>query len=355
MPKKKKNQKVQRANGMGTVYKLSGNRRRPWIARATVGWEMDKEGLKAKQLYQTLGYFETEEAANKALMEHQVNPIPLKANITLGELYEEWSNIKFKTIKKSTADNYRAAWNYLSRHAKILFRELRTAHFQIIINDLHQDSKSKSTMQKIKVLVGLLYSYAMENDIINKDYAEFITIPKTHKSEKEIFNDLEIQKLFNNTELPWVDTILIMIYSGMRISEMLGLTRFNVDLETGIMRAGVKTEAGIDRIIPIHPKIYPFIKKWYEKGGDYLICGENGNGINPDNYRKRYYFPCLEKLDIRRLTPHSCRHTFASMMAKAGANTKYIQEIIGHEDYALTANVYTHTEVKELKKAIEMI
>ncbi|MBU5440346.1 tyrosine-type recombinase/integrase [Tissierella sp. MSJ-40] len=63
----------------------------------------------------------------------------------------------------------------------------------------------------------------------------------------------------------------------------------------------------------------------------------------------------LEKVGIRKLTPYSARHTFASLLNKAGADKVYIQKLIGHSDYSTTTNIYTHLEMEELKKAIEMI
>lgn len=73
------------------------------------------------------------------------------------------------------------------------------------------------------------------------------------------------------------------------------------------------------------------------------------------NFRNRMYYPALEKAGVRKLSPHKARHTFASMLNKAGANKVYIQKLIGHANYAVTANTYTHSDVEELRKAIEMI
>ena len=133
--KKRKN-----PNGFGTVYKLKdGRRRRPWVARVTTGW--DKESGKQKR--PIIDYFETSEEALQALVLHQVNPVSPKAKITLGEMYKEWSESKYRRITKSTADNYRAAWNYLSKFDKAKVKDLRKAHFQKII-DANEDM-SKST------------------------------------------------------------------------------------------------------------------------------------------------------------------------------------------------------------------
>lgn len=345
-------------NGYGSVYKLSGNRRKPYIARITIGWEtkLNKKTGKPyrKQVYQTIGYFEDSPSAYAALAKHWENPVSPKANIILEDLYKEWSESKYEYISRQTKDNYRAGWNYLSKYKKIVFKELRTAHWQGIIDGCHRSGKSKSTLQKIKIVAVQLYDYAIQNDIVNKNYAKFIKLPKTEKQEKAIFSDVEI-KMIENSNLEWADTILILIYTGMRISEMLGLTMFNVDIDNQIIIGGTKTEAGRDRTIPIHPKILPIIKKWYNIGGERLICNDKKKAISARKYREDYYLPTLRKLGIRELTPHACRHTCASLLSKAGANTKAIQQILGHADYSTTANIYTHTDVEELKKAMNMI
>jgi integrase len=215
---------------------------------------------------------------------------------------------------------------------------------------------SRSTLHKIKIVASMMYDYAMQNDIVTKNYAEFLRIPKISKEEKEIFSDIEIKKITDSSGvIEWVDTIMILIYTGLRISELLELTKFSIDLENKIITGGIKTDSGKNRTIPIHTKIYKYIKKWYDIGGDYLICNADKKGISSRKYREEYYMPALEGIGVRKLNPHSCRHTFASMLAKAGADTIAIQKIMGHSDYALTANVYTHTDYQELIKAMNLI
>lgn len=350
-------------NGYGSVYKIKGRRRKPWVARITTGWTttIAKKGKRKgqeipKQLFKVVGYFETSQEARDALTLHRISPAPPKINITLEDLYKEWSESKYKNISKSTENNYRAAWLYIKEMEQAAFKDLRATHWQAIIDKCSSEGLSHSTLKKIKTVGVMLYKYALQDDIVNKNYAEFITLPKVEKEEKEKFSDLDIKAMIDNADaVPWTDTILIMIYSGMRISEMLELTKFNVDLKNKIITGGLKTEAGKNRIIPIHPKILPFIRKWYAKNGKALICRDNGSSISAKYYREKFYYPALEKLGIKKLTPHACRHTFASLMAKAGVKPLYTQRIIGHADYAFTANEYTHPEIEELKKAIRKI
>jgi len=340
-------------NGYGSVYKLAGSRRKPWIARLTVDWELTDST--AKQIIQTIGYYEDKKQALDALVLYKFNPIPFKAELTFKELHKEWSEGKYAYISKATINSYNAGWNYLSKFGHVKFTELRTAQMQSVIDSCFKAGMSRSTLEKIKVVATMLYGYAIQNDIVNKNYAEFLRLPKAEKEEKSFFTDLEIQKLEKAIEAPWVDTILILIYTGMRINEMLSLTKFNVDLDKQIITGGLKTDSGKNRVIPIHPKISALINKWYAKKGDYLICNEQGKHIQDKVYREKHFYPALEQLGLRKLNPHCCRHTFASLMRSAGADTMSIQKLIGHSKYSFTADTYTHTDVEELKKAINLI
>ncbi len=342
--------KIKLPNGYGSVYKLSGNRRRPWIARKTIGW--DENG---KQQYYTIGYFKNRPEALDALSAYNKNPIGERGDITLGEIYDEWSKSKYEKLSKSTVESYSAAWKHLSKLQDEKIKDIKTSHIQEIIDDMVTKGLSRSSCHKVKVLSGLLYKHALADDIVDKNYAEMVELPSQEKKKQEIFTDLEIKTLESKVnEIEWVDTILIFIYTGMRISELLTLTKFNVDIENMIITGGIKTDAGKDRIVPIHSKIQPYVKKWYSTDSEYLINRE-GKKIRPSYYREYLYRPALEKAGVRKLNPHKARHTFASRLNKAGADTKSIQEMIGHADYSTTANIYTHVDIESLRKAIEKI
>lgn len=348
---------MRNANGSGTVYKLKGRRHNPWIARSFCGCEIavnKKTGAEyAKANYETIGYFKTKDEAQATLFKNRLNPLSPKRDITLQELYTEWSNVYFKNISRSTADNYSSAWLYLTKYGRGKFADLRTSQMQDIVDNAE---KSRSTLSKIKILCGLLYKYAMQNDIVNRNYAEFIRLPKEGaRVEHDIMSDLDIKVLQENDDIQWVKVILILIYTGMRISEMLNLTRFSVDLQSGIITGGVKTDAGKNRIIPIGPKIMPYIKYWYDKKGDTLICNAKGKKIDTKTFRDKCFYETLELLNIKKVTPHTTRHTFATLMARASADPLSIQRIMGHTNYAFTANNYTHPYIEELKKAINLI
>lgn len=337
-------------NGFGSVYKVKGNRRNSWVARVTTGWAED-----GKQLKYYVGSYKTRAEAISALTEYNKNPIGERSGITLNALFEEWVNLKYETISKSTRETYNAAWKHLSKLSDMQFQDIKTSHLQDVITSMSKAGLSKSSCHKVKVLAGLLYQYAMADDIVSKNYAELVKLPEETAKGRECFTEIEIkaiEKLAEDDQ--WANSILILIYTGMRIGELLKLTKFNIDLKAMTITGGSKTEAGKNRTIPIHPKIQNYIRQWYNTDGSYII-NRNGQRILVDYYRTQLYYPTLEKAGVRNLVPHSTRHTFASLLSKAGANTKAIQEIIGHADYSTTANIYTHTDLEELRQAIEKI
>lgn len=339
-------------NGYGSVYKLKGNRRRPWIARVTIGWSP-----KGKQLYHTVGYFKSSPEALAALAEYHKNPIGKRRDITLDALYEEWTSIKYDKITPKTAASYKVAWdNHLSELKDMRVRDIKTSHLQKIINKMIKNGLSYSSCQKVRVLASLLFKFAMADDIISQNYADLVEMPKADAKQKDkAFTDMEIKKITEFAKIDeWANTILILIYTGLRINELLTLTKFNVDLKHMTITGGSKTEAGKDRIIPIHPIIQPYIKYWYEKEGTHLIQ-RNGKPISYNYYSKYLYYPVLEKLKIRKLSPHATRHTFASLLDRANANPKAAQALLGHANYETTANIYVHKDINDLKKAIESI
>lgn len=216
------------------------------------------------------------------------------------------------------------------------------------------------TRAVIKTLFCVLYKFAEKNDICDKNYAQYVDIGQREGViNRTPFSQEEINKLFEYEEqLDYVDTILIMIYTGLRIGELLDMKIKDVHLEDRYMVGGSKTKAGKNRIIPISKKIEPFIRRYYEKNKDkeYLIINSLGRPMTYSNYRREKWDNIMEKLQFEgKHRPHDARHTFASLMDTAGANKLCIKRIIGHSSQDLTEDVYTHKSIQELIEAIDLI
>lgn len=341
---------MKRANGNGSITKVSDNRRKPYKVTITKGWDVNT----GKQLKKVLGYYFTQKEANKALADYLDTPYDLElANTTFKEVYEKWSKIKYPKVSHSAILGYQSAYNNVEKLHNMKIKDIKARHLQEAIDNC---SKGQATKKKIKFLFGQMFAYAMQNDIITKDYSEFVDIGKaSEESKREPFSNKEIELLWKHIDnIEFIDTILIMIYSGFRIGELLELEIKNIDLVNMTMTGGLKTEAGKNRLVPIHPKILPLIKKRYNKDNQYLIINFKGKKMKYDNYYKEKFIPIMEQLNMKH-RPHDCRHTFATLLSNANANATAIKKMIGHESYITTEKIYTHKDIEELRKNIELI
>ena len=212
------------------------------------------------------------------------------------------------------------------------------------------------TRKLIKIFLNQLYSFAIKNDIVEKRYSEFIDIEKNEgKTNRKPFTEKEIQKLFNNAyKLDFVDTVLIQIYTCLRIGELLSIETKDVHLEERYMIGGSKTKAGKNRIIPINKKIEPFIRKHYDPKNKYLITNKKGEQTKYSNYKREKWDNIMEKLKMEH-KPHDCKHTGISLLDSAGGNKLCIKRIVDHASQDITEDVYTHKTIKELVDTIDLI
>lgn len=271
-------------NGYGTIRKLSGNRRKPWAVLAPQSsseYSLDKQR-------KLIGCYATRAEAMTALGAWHKTPhidIPASAeNITLAQLCAEYKKLqKFKNLSKQTQNNYSAAWNKLAVLGSYKVKDLRAAHFQTVVDTAHQNGLSASSLQKIKLFASLLCDYAVQNDIVIKNYATFVTLPKAETKEKVPFSDLDLQRIDAAAKagIMYADLILIMCYTGWRINEFLALTPFSWNSTNHTLRGGEKTEAGKNRVVPVSDKIMPYLQKWLDKGGPTIVCHEYNGKLVP--------------------------------------------------------------------------
>lgn len=341
---------MKRQNGSGSINKVSGNRRKSYKVTVTIGWDQET----GKQKKKCLGYYLTHKDASKALIDYLDNPYDLDiSSLTFAEIYQKWNRLKYPKVSHSSILGYTSAFENVNSLHSIRMRDIKTNHLQLALDKCQ---KGHATKRKIKYLFGQLYAYAMQNDIVSKDYSSYVDIgPATRESERLPFSKSEIEILWKYIEdFEWIDTILIMIYSGFRIGELLELEIENIDLENATMIGGIKTTAGKNRLVPIHPKILPLIKKRYEENRKYLIYNHKGKQMTYNNYYREKFLPIMEQLNMRH-RPHDCRHTFATLLSNANANSTAIKKMIGHENFITTEKIYTHKDIEELRKNVELI
>lgn len=327
-------------NGYGTVTKLSGNRRKPWIV---------KEGKSGKQ--KPIGYAATREEGLILLAQYNNDPWDIKTDkITLEELYTLWLEKRAVKLGDSNRSSLKSAYKHCSGLAKVNYKQIKSYQMQDTIDGC---GKGYSTQGTIKNLWGHLDRFAMELDIISKCCSDLLTSDPIPETTKEIFTDEEVSRIWENQNLPWADSLLFFLYTGFRISEMRSIQIANVDLKEWTMRGGVKTDAGKNRLVPIHSKIQVIVQKRFEQSKSGYLFEYQGKRISESKYRE-IWADLMDKLQMQH-TPHECRHTFRSRLDSAGANKVCIDRLMGHKSKGTGERIYTHKNIEELRLNIELI
>ncbi len=332
------------ANGYGSIYKLSGRRRKPWIVRLPYSEESRMKGEKR----QILGYYSTKKEALTSLAEYHKNPeLYLNKETTLKTVYELWSPLHYKTLNPGTVKNYVNAYKNLGDLVNIPINEIRLHHLQSLV-----DSFKPILAKQVKVLLGMLFDYAVMNDMCQKSYVKGIVLPKIEKQvQRTLYTREEIKKLWKYSEDLNARYSLIQLYTGMRIGEVIQMKKDNIHIEERYMIGGSKTKAGIDRIIPICEKLLPIIKDLAEKSTSERLMNDYRDKTTVikmgDIFRK--------KIGMSKHGSHDCRYTFVSLMEEKGVPLLTTQKIIGHSAKNLTQDLYTKKDIKSLLEAVDKL
>lgn len=332
---------MRRGNGEGSIFKLSGKRRKPYAVRITIGYTTD-----GKQQYKYLGYYTKRTEAKAALREYLTDPYDLSMkHITVIDIFEKWQ--KQTDLAETTVRSYVSAFNQIKQLHNMNIRDIKAIHLESVMEDMkpHMRSVFKNAMSHV-------YKYGMKHEMLDKNIMDLISVRnQTESKEKTPFTLEEIEKL-KSYRHHLNDTLFILLYTGMRISELLSIKTKNVHLEERYMIGGTKTTAGKDRIIPIHDDIFNIIKARYNDGGKYLIMS-NGKKIQYATYRNMYWNQMNEQFGFSH-TPHDTRHTFTSFADKCGMNRVALKRILGHALSDITDH-YTHKDVCELLHEINKL
>ena len=313
--------------------------------RKTTSW--DDRGY---PVYDIIGYYSTWEEGNIALAEYNKEPWDIDARkTTLEELYNLWLENKFHKLKKSLQASLKAAYNHTARLKGMKYKDIKSFHMQKCVDKCE---RGHSTQGNIKNLFRHLDLFALEIDVINKGYHELVTVDEAPETSKLPFTDKEISLLWQHQNEPWVDSVLIFLYTGFRISELLSLKIEDIDLLEKTFKGGTKSAAGKNRIVPIHSSIERIVERLIYSGEEYLFSIDGGK-ISIYRYYD-FWKAVMEKYNMKH-TPHECRHTFRSKLDSAGANKMCIDMMMGHKSNDVGERVYTHKTIGELRAAIELM
>lgn len=329
-------------NGTGGVRKLSGNRKKKYQAVVTAGEKIANGKIVQKQV--SLGVYETRKEAREALAKYLVNPTNLDDRyMTFADIYSELT----PTFKKSMQSGYRSAFAIFGPIHNMKMKDIKARHLQMVADTTL--GMSKSTQNNLKGLAHLVFQEALKNDIVLKDYSQFMSFSESaSKRNGKAYSQEEVSRLLEYGP----DWQKILVYTGMRINELLQMKCDDVHLDGRIPFLSVtksKTRAGI-RSIPIHPEILPIVSDNYGRSdrliaspGSYCTAREHFNEFNKRN-----------GIGIEH-TPHDLRRTFSSYAKRCGLDDFYRKTLLGHAQGNLTDDVYTDAFMDDLYSQICMV
>lgn len=288
----------------------------------------------------------------QALSEYNRNPAAIgTASITFADIYEQWKTRNTPKMTPSVLSGYETVFKHSAALHYLKMSEIRTAHMQSVM-DAYPNAKGSQT--RMRTLWRQLFRLALEQDIVRKNYADFVDLKAEAAPVKSRipFTKAQIETLWANVDtLPGVDSVLIMIYTGVRPSEFLSIESEHVHLaERWIDLHGTKTKAA-KRIVPIHKRIAPLIERRLGSGP---LFRENGAGVTYKRYLRTVWNPIKYALDLKDLSPHCARHTAVSLMTAAGVDSRLLKMIVGHSDGSVTER-YTHAIIESLVAAIDQL
>ena len=305
-----------------------------------------------------------------------------EGNITVAELVERYLALK-QGVRYATRVTYDFVKNLLQKEpfSQRKISDIKGSDVQKWIIKLHADGRGYSTLTSVCGILRPAFQMACREDMIRKNPFDFkLADIVPNDSQKRIALTEEQQKEWldfiksDTTYRKYYDEFVVLLNTGMRVSEFCGLTRGDLDFENRRIRVDhqlvrerhgkyyiekTKTKAGcrfipmtgevlhsLERILANRPKlkVEPFIDGYT----GFILIDQNGNpkvALHIENemrwslakYKKK--FPERESLYI---TPHVLRHTFCTNMVNAGMDIKNLQYLMGHADVGTTLNVYTH-------------
>lgn len=348
-----------RGNGTGSVFR----RGKTWTAVRVLGYTTEIVDGK-KKLHKTIrskGGFKTKKEAIEYLPK-LFSEERHKKSVTWQAMYEAWKPTH--RAGKSTMDCYASAQKWFKPIWHLQFDQINIDDLQECLDDC---PKGKRTRQNMKTLAGLLYKYAIPRHMANLNLGQYLIVGGGEDIAKEALPDWALESIRNAVGLvPCADYVLAQCYLGFRPSELLALEVKDYDPAERAFVGGAKTDAGRNRVVTVSPKIQPIIDRLIQgKVAGPVFCGPAGAPMTIEQYRAVFY-QVLDSCGIdnplegpegakrHRYTPHSCRHTFATLMKRVPGSDKDKLELIGHTSNEML-RYYQDVSLDDLRRVTDAI
>lgn len=381
-------------NGSGTFF--YDEKRDRWVA--TIQWT-DKNNYRHRKSFTGKKKTKVKNKLDEFKAQLSIaNGDVLSDNTLFKDYAENWMSTIQKNQLKPTSYNRKEltlnkqVYPYIG---DIPISQLTHNDIQNMINELNSQGLSYSTIKKAyEAISGCIKQYRIKNASVFNP-CEGISLPTNKQKETSnitFFNDEQMQMIKDEAVRKYGngcpvyrlgDAIVLLMYSGMRVGELLALTWNDIDFENktiainknavvvkekidGIDRYNLKTQnstktASGKRIIPMTQNAYEALKNIYEINGDkqYVMSSKNNKQITPRNINRMFHSILIQtgiaKSANELCGVHTLRHTFASMLFKNGCDVKVVSELLGHSDTKITENIYIHVIQQQKIKAIQDI
>ena len=342
----RKGRTKQRGNGTGMAYK----RGKTWTARVTIGWEL-RNGKKI-QKYRTFGGFATKTDAENYCFTLKTNHRAPKITDSFSQVYDSWQKEYEGRITPTTMATYKAAWKYYKKLHPLPIADLSVSQLQECINDC---PKGRSTLNDMRTVCSLVFKYAIVNKIVTTNLAQYLYVNGKKKGTRPAFTTEELKKIEEAVgKIPYADYVLFMCFTGFRPNEMLSLKKDAYDSDHNALIGGFKTEAGRNRIVPVHAKLQGVLQERMASDSEFIFPRPDGSMMDDEHFRKYCFVPLMETLGITDRVPYSCRHTFANLLKNVSGSDTDKAALIGHADASMT-KYYQSADYDSLKSIIDAI
>ena len=350
-----------RGNGQGSVYRAPNGK---WMAEKTLGYRTkpgedrlvrDRRRKTFSRKKDALSWLYSTDATQPKLREY-----------TFGELYEAW--LPTHPAGKSTIDCYKAAARYFYPIFGLKMSELTVDDLQDCLDEC---PKGRRTKENMKALAGLVYKYGIPRKTVpdNLNLGPYLRISADDAVERNAIPQKYVEKILaaaNAGTIPYADYVICDCYLGFRPSEFLALSIENYDRQERAFRGGAKTEAGTNRPVTVSPKIAPLVDRAIgSRSSGPVFCAPDGLALSRQRFANRFY-EVLDAVGLdnpiesingsakHRYTPHSCRHTFATLMKRVPGSDKDKLALMGHTSDAMLRH-YQDVEYDDLRRITNAI
>ena len=342
----------------------------------TCNWEFDYKDLQGKR--KTKKGFKTKEEALKAQskLTEELNKgiCTIDSKITFKEAAETFMRLHVEVnCKPSTRDGYEG---YLKNHLNPFFGDMKLVDITSImvkefIKQKLETGRVNSTVNKYTKLMSEIYSFMIDNDVVNKNpLARIKALKETKNNKIRALSTEEVQVLLSKTKQVYPDfypLLFTALFTGMRQGELLGLTWSSINWVKGKIkidknythgRVGTPKTNKI-RYVDMSNELAKVLKEWRlacpNSDLDLVFPNSEGLYFDANNMLKRRFKPALRRAGIDEIRFHDLRHTYASLLLANGAPMKYVQSQLGHASITMTMDLYTHLLPEVNDKCINLL